>query len=156
MIRLRLVASALVVVALPGCVEGQGLESPTSPGAESEAIECDVVPGDLAETEDSVPFHLWVSNQSFDVDPVDIQVYVDDNQVVCDSFRVESQHTWILFELELDRGEHSLRAVGLDGQVEFVETFGVSDEHWGLVMFWTEEGRNFFTFGVEDEPILFQ
>lgn len=141
---------------LSACVDGEGLESPTSSDAESEVVECDVVPGDLAETEDSVPFHLWVSNQSFDVDPVDIQVYVDDNQVVCDSFLVESQHTWILFELELDGGEHSLRAVGLDGQVELVDTFAVSDEHWGLLSFWTEEGRDFFTFGVEDEPILFQ
>ena len=97
-----------------------------------------------------------MSNQSFDVDPVDIQIYVDDHQVVCDSFRVESQHTWILFELELDEGDHSLRVVGLDAEIELVDTFEVSNEHWGLVMFWTEEGRNFFTFGVEDEPILFQ
>jgi hypothetical protein len=140
---------------LSACVDGDGLESPTSSVA-SEEVKCDVVPGDLAATADSFLFHLWVSNQSFDVDPVDIRIYVDDHQVVCDSFRVESQHTWILFELELDEGDHSLRVAGLDGEVELVDTFEVANEHWGLVMFWTEEGQNFFTFGVEDEPILFQ
>ena len=143
-------------MALSACVDDDGLVSPTSSDAEPEAVECDVVPGDLAETDDQFPFLLWVSNQSFDVDPVDIQIYVDDHQVVCASFWVESQHTWIQFELELDDGEHTLRLVGLDGQIELVDTFGVSSEHWGLASFWTEEGRNFFTFGVEDEPILFQ
>lgn len=122
----------------------------------SAETECDTVPGnELADSPDPVPFHLWVSNQSFEVDPVHIEVYVDDQQVVCDTFRVESQHTWILFELELDGGNHSLRVVGLDDQVELVESFTVSDEHWGVVEFWTEEGRRFFTFHIQDEPIGF-
>jgi hypothetical protein len=122
-------------------------------GAEAD---CDLVPGhELADSPGPVPFHLWVSNQSFEVDPVHIEVYIDDQQVVCDTFRVESQHTWILFELELDSGQHSLRVLGLDDQVELVESIIISDEHWGLVEFWTEEGRRFFTFHIQDEPIGF-
>lgn len=96
-----------------------------------------------------------MSNQSFDIDPVEIEVYVDGQQVVCGIFRVESQHTWILFELELEPGEHALRVVGHDEEVELVESFETPDERWGLVEFWTEEGRTFFTFHIQNEPIYF-
>jgi hypothetical protein len=147
----------VVAVAVSACIgEGDVQGSTTTSDSNSTSAECDVFSGDqLADTPEPVPFHLWVSNQSFDIDPVDIAVYIDDQQVVCDLFRVEAQHTWILFELELSEGEHSLRAIGLEGQVELVESFTVSREHWGLVDFWTEEGRNFFTFHIQDEPIYF-
>lgn len=103
-------------------------------------------------------FHLYVSNQSFDIDPVEIQVYIDGQEVVNGTFRVESQHTWILFDLDLEPGEHTLRAVGHDGEAELIETFNISDEHWGLVEFWanpTEAPEPMFTFYVQDEPIGF-
>lgn len=146
--------AAVAVSACGGEGDVQGSTTPSD--SDSTSVGCDVVSSDqLADAPEPVPFHLWVSNQSFDVDPVDIEVYVDDQQVVCDLFRVESQHTWVLFELELSEGEHSVRAVGLEGHIELVESFTVSDEHWGLVEFWTEEGRNFFTFHVQDEPIYF-
>lgn len=151
----RLIMVTVVAAAVSAC-EGDVPESTSTSDPDPATAGCEVVAGDqLADATEPVPVHLWVSNQSFDVDPVDIQIYVDEQQVVCDSFRVESQHTWILFELELDEGEHSLKAVGLDGQVALAETFTVSNEHWGLVEFWTEEERNFFTFHVQDEPIYF-
>lgn len=120
------------------------------------SLDCNTVPGDqLSESEDSVPFHLYVSNQSFDIDTVDIQVYIDDRQVVCDTFRVEAQHTWVLFELMVDPGEHTIRAMGRGGDVELTEEVDIPGERWGLVQFWTEEGRTFFTYGMQDQPILF-
>ena len=103
-------------------------------------------------------FHLYVSNQSFDIDPVEIQVYIDGQEVVNGTFRVESQHTWILFDLDLEPGEHTLRVTGHDGEAELIETFNISDEHWGLVEFWanqTEAPEPMFTFYVQDEPIGF-
>jgi hypothetical protein len=151
----RVIMVTVVAAAVSACGEGEVLESTSTSDPDRATLGCEVVAGDQLDATEPVPVHLWVSNQSFDVDPVDIQIYVDEQQVVCDSFRVESQHSWILFELELDEGEHSLRAVGLDGQVELAEAFTVSNEHWGLVEFWTEEGRNFFTFHVQDEPIYF-
>ena len=103
-------------------------------------------------------FHLYVSNQSFDIDPVNIQVYIDGEMIVDGTFRVESQHTWILFDLELEPGEHTLRAVGNNGDAELAETFNISDEHWGAVGFWaspTDAQEPMFTFDVEAEPIVF-
>ena len=103
-------------------------------------------------------FHLYVSNQSFDIDPVDIQVYIDGIEVVNDTFRVESQHTWILYDLDIEPGEHTPRVEGDDGEAELIGEFDISDEHWGLVEFWanqTEAPEPMFTFHIQDEPIGF-
>lgn len=143
--RLGSIALACGVMTTAGCS-----------GLSGSSVGCDPVPGDgLAESTDAVALHLWVSNQSFDVDPVDIQVYVDDQQAVCDTFRVESQHTWILYELMVDPGQHTIKAVSQDGEAELIEATDIPDERWALVQFWTEEGRNFFTFAIQDEPIFF-
>lgn len=112
---------------------------------------------DLSSSTDAVTFHLWVSNQSFDIDPVDIAVFIDDRQVVCDSFDVEGQHNWILFDVELDPGTHTLRALGHDGQIELTETIDVSEERWAVLEFWfyPEEEPERFTFSIHDRPVGF-
>jgi hypothetical protein len=109
-------------------------------------------------TASSGNFHLYVSNQSFDIDPVDIQVFIDGKEVVNDTFKVESQHTWILFNLELEPEKHTLRAVGHGGEAELSESFVTSTEDWGVVEFWadpTEAPEPMFTFWVQDEQIHF-
>ncbi len=112
---------------------------------------------DLFNSTDPVTLHLWVSNQSFDIDPVDIAVYIDDQQVVCDSFDVEGQHNWILFDVELDPGTHTLRALGNDGKTELTETIDVPDERWAVLDFWfyPEEEPERFTFSIHDRPVGF-
>lgn len=104
-----------------------------------------------------LPFHLYVSNQSFEVDPVDIMVFVDDLQVVCSDFEVQGQHNWILFELGLDPGHHQIRAVGNGGEALLEEEFGLEEEHWAVVDFWTEEPSEpgSFTFSIYEAPIGF-
>jgi hypothetical protein len=52
-------------------------------------------------------FTLYVSNQSFAIDPVDINVYFDDTLVVVRDFEVGSQHNWHEFEVVLTPGAHT-------------------------------------------------
>jgi hypothetical protein len=100
--------------------------------------------------------HLYVSNQSFEIDPVDIEVYIDDQPVVCDEFFVEGQHNWILHDLSLDPGEHSIRAVGHDGQTTIEETFQVEGERWAVLDFWFHPGETEeFSFVIQEAPIGF-
>jgi hypothetical protein len=58
-----------------------------------------------------VNFHLYVSNQSFDIGQVDIDVYIDDVHVVTGGFVVEQQHTRLRFDFNIAPGTHSIRAV---------------------------------------------
>ena len=44
------------------------------------------------------PLHFYVSNQSFDLDPVDIDVYVDDVKLITGDFLVEGQHSWHAYD----------------------------------------------------------
>ena len=113
---------------------------------------------DLAgEGEPSETLHLWVSNQSFEVDPASIEIYIDDQPVVCDDFYVEGQHNWILFDLTMEPGEHTLHAVRIDGTAELTETFELDHERWAVVDFWfyPEDGPEEFAFSIHDAPVAF-
>ncbi len=106
--------------------------------------------------------HLYVSNQSFDINPVRIEVFIDDLAVICGDFDVGDQHNWTLFDMELEPGTHTIRAVGNEGGAELAETFDMDGERWAVIDFWFySEGRDDgdggqnFTFDIRDQPIGF-
>jgi len=121
--------------------------------------ECQPSPvGSSASSSDGQTLHLWVSNQSFDIDPVLIEIYIDDRRVVCQVFYVEGQHNWILFDLVLEPGNHTLRAIANSEDAELTETFDHTIEQWAVVDFWfyAEHGEpQHLTFSIQDEPIGF-
>lgn len=80
---------------------------------------------------------LYVSNQSFDIDPVDIAIYVDDDLAVTGDFLVEGQHSWHVFDLALEPGNHVLRAVSEVADVEQVTPIAIDDASLHAVInFW--------------------
>jgi hypothetical protein len=95
------------------------------------------LPRKLAELPENgeTPFHLVVSNQSFDTDPVRIDVYVDDVRVVTGDFKVEGQHSYHTFDFSTAPGTHHVRAVTVDG-IEIEEDVVLTEETWGILMFW--------------------
>ena len=91
----------------------------------------------IAPSNAAVPFHLLVSNQSYDIANVDIDIYIDGLHVVTGTFPVGSQHTWIPFDFPIAAGEHSIRAVTTKGGVEQTQDFAVNaTERWAVVDFW--------------------
>jgi hypothetical protein len=103
---------------------------------------------------------LWVGNQSFEDDPVDIAVAVDGVPVVDDSFGVGGQHNWFSFMIDgLEPGDHTLTATSDTGAV-FEQSFTLApgEPRWMVVDYWyypdDAEGRR-FTFNESDEPISF-
>ncbi len=103
---------------------------------------------------------LWVSNQSFEDDPVAITVEIDGVQVVDGSFEVGGQHNWFSFMIDgLEPGEHTLIATS-DTGATFAATFTLppGEPLWMVVDYWyypdDAEGR-LFTFDESDEPIYF-
>jgi len=85
---------------------------------------------------DSLDFHLYVSNQSFALDTVDITVYIDDHLVLKRDFYVEIQHTWINFHYRLSNGQHTLRAVSIKGSSSVEKDFIFPKTCWAVVEFW--------------------
>lgn len=103
---------------------------------------------------------LWVSNQSFEDDPVDIMVRLDGIPVVSDAFLVEGQHNWQGFMIGgLAPGDHTVTAesdTGATGTWTF--TLPADEPRWLVVDYWyypdEAEGRH-FTFLESDEPVAF-
>ena len=110
-------------------------------------------------------FTLLVSNQSFELDPVDITVRLDGQLAVTGDFRVEGQHTWIPFHFGLADGDHQLEVTTADAEAALDRTFTVDGQTWAVVMFWyyppgspggVEPTPPQFSFSVHDEPPQFQ
>lgn len=76
---------------------------------------------------------LHVSNQSFDIDPVDIRIKIDGKAVISQDFRVLNQHNWKQFTLRVAPGQHVLTAESTRGGAVLVQSFRVTGKHWAVV-----------------------
>jgi hypothetical protein len=103
-------------------------------------------------------FVLYVSNQSFADDAVDLRVSVDGSVVVDDAFLVGSQHTWTEYPLSLPAGPHTLGASSGTGAT-LTEEFDLPVEgtRWAVLSYWYDaEGTpRSFTFTIHDQPVGF-
>ena len=102
---------------------------------------------------------LYVSNQSFVIDPVDITVLIEGEIVVDDEFLVLGQHNWIEFPLAYPPGTYELIARSTIGDTELVTEFTVDERFYMVVDFWgDDEPENpgpQFSFHASDQPIGF-
>lgn len=107
---------------------------------------------------------LYVSNQSFEHDRVDIAVRIDDVLVVDQHFDVEGQHTWVEFLIDLPPGDHTLELtsstdVGSSEQLTIPE----GETRWVVVDYWyypdQDDGSDVvdpsFTFTVSEKQVGF-
>jgi archaellum component FlaG (FlaF/FlaG flagellin family) len=101
--------------------------------------------------------HLYVSNQSFAISPVDIKVLIDGELVVDGLFEVGSQHSWQTFVLRLSSGRHKIVVESSKGQAKLEQVFEVGDKAWAALTYWfdskVKEGH--FVLDVKDKPIYF-
>ncbi|MBA3452299.1 MAG: hypothetical protein H0T42_04290 [Deltaproteobacteria bacterium] len=108
-------------------------------------------------------FSMFVSNQSFDLDPVDIKIKLDDQLAVTGDFVVEGQHTWIKFDFALTPGNHTINvSTGDVADVALQMPFVMDDRKYAVVSFWFYEAGSpeptppHFSFQLLDEPPLFE
>jgi hypothetical protein len=107
---------------------------------------------------------LYVSNQSFAIDPVDIEVAIDGQVVVAEEFPVRDQHHNVPFRLRLAPGRHRFSATSRKGEATLTGAFVVDGKHWGALCYWyypdttrgTAPTPRKFSFVMRDEPIVFE
>ena len=108
-------------------------------------------------------FVLYVSNQSFDEDPVDITVHIDGKKAVEADFHVGNQHSWIKHRFNLPPGRHRLAAKSRTGKASLDKVFDISDKHWAVIDYWyypklrggSGPTPRKFSFLIQDSPIGF-
>lgn len=117
--------------------------------------------GQLPEAKTAAPLRLNVSNQSFDMDPVDIDVYVDGVKLVSGDFLVEGQHTRVRFDFDVEANEpHTIRTVTKKGSVEESAVVDVPVAgKWVVVSFWYDASEvggpvppSFSIHAMDEEP----
>lgn len=101
---------------------------------------------------------LWVSNQSFEDDPVFLTVSIDGTQVVAQPFTVEGQHNWILFPIKVPPGPHVLdvvSATGVTTQKHF--TLPGTGRQYAVIDYWNypQDGGRQLTWLIQSTPIGF-
>ncbi len=99
---------------------------------------------------------LYVSNQSFDDDTVNIAVTIDGTTVVDEEFHVGNQHIWVNFPLVLRAGDRSVRARA-DTGVVLDETVTVPDggTYYAVLQYWDEGEQRQFSWNESAEPVGF-
>lgn len=102
--------------------------------------------------------HLWVSNQSFEDNPVVLTVKVDGTEVVAQAFDVGNQHNWVSFPIRLSPGPHVLNVVSGTG-AEMQKQFTSPDEGdmYAVVDYWNyldAAGRH-LSWRTQSSPMFF-
>lgn len=98
---------------------------------------------------------LVISNQSFDINPVDIEILVDGNKIVSENFFVEGnqpvQHNWQRHRISLDDGEHRLKVSSQKGLAQIEKTLHVKNTLTVTIAYWDnslpgkKKSKGFFT-----------
>lgn len=94
-------------------------------------------------------FTLYVSNQSFVLDRVDIHVEIDGRLVVNRNFRVDTQHTFVPFKILLERGVHHIHIWSTKGGAELSTDFQLEEEDTAVITYWYKPGVSEKSFHFE-------
>lgn len=106
----------------------------------------------------TVSLHLYVSNQSFENDLVDIAVEIAGTRVVTGDFAVEGQHNWYAFDIQVPAGSLEIAVDSDAGDAEHRETIEVPAERWVVIDYWyypDDPKGKYFTLSVHEQPVGF-
>lgn len=101
-------------------------------------------------------FNLYVSNQSFFVDPVDIHVELNGRLVISQQFRVGTQHNYVEFKIFLDEEPHKVRIWSNKGAAELNSEFTLNGKDTGIITYWYKPKviEKCFKFETIEGPIV--
>jgi len=98
---------------------------------------------------------LHVSNQSFEVSPVDIAISIDGQTIVQGEFDVQGdqppQHNWHRYDLRIEEGPHELVAKSSKGRAQLRTSFEMPGVQTITIAYWCgrrqpgKESEGYFT-----------
>ncbi len=101
---------------------------------------------------------LYVSNQSFDITPVDITVRIDGATAVSKSFEVGTQHNEEAFQFTLSNGSHKIDVSSIKGDAKLTKNFEIKGKRWAILDYWytkksqyNNESPKGFSFEISDK-----
>ena len=134
--RYRIVPLALVAISLVVTACASAPPESTRTSSNASAATSSTEPSRSQLLDPGGNFVLCVSNQSFEIDPVDIVIEIDGEQIIDGDFDVGSQHNWRRYVIRLSPGRHTATARSTDGDATLRESFVVSDRRWVVLNYW--------------------
>ena len=92
---------------------------------------------------------VYASNQSFDIDPVDIRIALDSELLVTGDFLVEGQHSWHRFDFEIPKGPRELTVSSSEAPTQTRTVTIGADTLFVVVDFWYYPPSHYEPFGPE-------
>lgn len=137
---IRTAMIAVVALVLSAC----SLSGTSTDVVDADTSVTPLEPVEAAPTEpgpSTIPFHLDVSNQSFDEPEVRLRIFLDDSPIIDDNFPVRDQHHVVRHDLHLEPGNHQVRIVEPGTGFTLDETFSLNSEAWANVSYWGTSGN---------------
>lgn len=89
-----------------------------------------------------VNVRLMVSNQSFEVDPVDIEITLDDSKIIDEKFKTGTGHSYKYFWVKLAEGKHKISIATENGGAVLKKEFEVTrKQRWISIAYWYSSGK---------------
>ena len=100
-------------------------------------------------------FVLYVMMESWRINPVDVQVYIDDRRAVAQNFAWNNERPEYRFEFQIEEGKHTLRATSSyarEGQsIDLVR----ASTPFAIVTFWSDPQPAFLRIELFDSQPTF-
>lgn len=87
-------------------------------------------------------FSIYVSNQSSDLDPVDLKITIDGKPAIKQEFFFINGSNHIKFQFQLDNRDHIFSVSSINGNVSKDTTFTLPATPYSLVTFWYIPAHN--------------
>ncbi len=95
---------------------------------------------------------IYVSNQTGELDPVNIMPSVDHRNIVNGNFSSGSGHNWSGYKLALKEGEHQLIVTSDNGDAGLDVVFVLDKPLSLIITYW---GKNHFQLNISPRPVGF-
>ncbi len=84
---------------------------------------------------------LYISNQSEEINPANISVFIDGELKVHDEYYVKNNHNWIKYNFTVSFGRHEIKAVSDNGSFKSQKNFWSTSKRWIVIDHYTDHLR---------------
>jgi len=105
---------------------------------------------------------LYLSNESSERGPIDIQLFID-GQLMVDTILEYKFHTRSRFGFTIEKGDHQVQLVSQSGEAILEKKITIVEKHWMAIWYFYTTGKKggavidpVFSFKFQDHPIYFR
>jgi len=100
-------------------------------------------------------FILSISNQSSEIDPIDIKVEINGETIIHKYFALDDHHNGKVFKIKLPNGKHKIKVSSLKDKAVFSKTIELKKKKWATIDYWNGEQKSQFYYSEGDKAPIY-